>query len=216
MSFWCGTCVQSASLSHAFTCSFVQIEDALLSDETALSHRVGASLQRTDEFGRILTPKESFRDVSYAFHGYQRAASKKEKNLKQLKRDRAQSGLVDDAKNTPYLESHNPSQLVDDFKARKWRPKLKKKPKKKTDGLTPGAFGKKKADFIDKYVAQSVAAAAEAAEHAASAVQPMAVALPKGGGGGASAAAGEAGGADVKKGGDADRKLMPPPPPPPS
>ena len=65
----------------------MQIEEALLSDSSALAHRVGASLQRTDEFGRVLTPKESFRDVSYAFHGYQRAASKKEKALKQLKRD---------------------------------------------------------------------------------------------------------------------------------
>lgn len=100
----------------------VQVEDALLSDSSALSHRVGASLQRTDEFGRILTPKEAFRDVSYAFHGYKRAASKKEKNLKSLVQGRAQAGLMDEV-NVPYHESRNPSQLLDDWKARKWRPK---------------------------------------------------------------------------------------------
>lgn len=99
-----------------------QVEDALLSDASALSHRVGASLQRTDEFGRILTPKEAFRDVSYAFHGYKRAASKKEKNLKSLMQGRAQDGLLDET-NVPYHESRNPSQLLDDWKARKWRPK---------------------------------------------------------------------------------------------
>lgn len=100
----------------------MQVEDALLSDSSALSHRVGASLQRTDEFGRILTPKEAFRDVSYAFHGYKRAASKKEKNLKSLLQGRAQAGLMDEV-NVPYHESRNPSQLLDDWKARKWRPK---------------------------------------------------------------------------------------------
>lgn len=98
------------------------MEDALLSDGTALAHRVGASLQRKDEYGRILTPKEVFRDVSYAFHGYKRAASKKEKNLKSLQNSRAQAGLLDDT-NVPYHMSVNPSQLLDDWKARKWRPK---------------------------------------------------------------------------------------------
>lgn len=100
----------------------MQVEDALLSDSTALAHRVGASLQRKDEYGRILTPKEVFRDVSYAFHGYKRAASKKEKNLKSLQNSRAQAGLLDDT-NIPYHMSVNPSQLLDDWKARKWRPK---------------------------------------------------------------------------------------------
>ena len=102
--------------------ALLQVEDALLSDGTALAHRVGASLQRKDEYGRILTPKEVFRDVSYAFHGYQRAASKKEKNLKSLQNSRAQAGLLDET-NVPYHQSKNPSQLLDDWKARKWRPK---------------------------------------------------------------------------------------------
>ena len=181
----------------------------MLADDTALSHRVGASLQRTDEFGRILTPKEAFRDVSYAFHGYQRAASKKEKNLKQHKRERAQAGLVDD-QNVPYLQSRNPSQLVDDFKAQKWKPVYKKAPKKPAKSTVKD---KSKKDFIDRFVAQSMAAAAEQAATAASAKLPAAVAMPKEGLASVDNKSGD-GGSDALKKGDADRKLMPPPPPP--
>jgi hypothetical protein len=177
-----------------------------------LSHRVGASLQRTDEFGRILTPKESFRDVSYAFHGYHRAASKIEKNLKKLKRDRAQSGLVDE-KDTSYYQSRNPSQLVDDFKARKWKPAYQKGGKTAFQAKASAVKSGKK-EFIDKYVAQAAAAAAEQAANAAAAALPAAVALPGRDADGSGEIGGPKGGTALKKGGDEDYKLMPPPPPP--
>ena len=176
-----------------------QVEDALLSDETALAHRVGASLQRTDEFGRILTPKESFRDVSYAFHGYHRAASKKEKGLKKLKRDRAQSGLTDD-KNVPYHLARNPSQLVDDFKARKWKPKWIKGDggDKKGGGKGKKAGGKR--DEMDRFVEQAAAAARQKAVSDAAAVVVADPAARR---------------AEAAADGAAGRKAPPPPPPAP-
>jgi hypothetical protein len=175
-----------------------QVEEALLSDDTALSHRVGASLQRTDEFGRILTPKEAFRDVSYAFHGYHRAASKKEKSFKKLQRDRAQSGLVNE-KETSYCMSRNVSQLVDDFKSKKWRPKYVKGHHNRQqigDGSRRKVASKR---TVDRFVEQAAAAAKQ--EAAAASKQ---LAAP-------TTAAAKVRSADSE---DADRKLMPPPPPP--
>ena len=192
----------------------MQIEDALLSDASALGHRVGASLQRTDRFGRVLTPKEAFRDVSYAFHGYVRAASKKEKSLKSLRRERAAEGLVDEGDVT-YLQSKNPSQLVDDFKARKWKPKYRKVAKKKK-GESKVAPGKR--DFVDRFVAQAAAAAAQQAAASAAAQLPHAVALSAKNGAAAGTGSKETqnAAADGKaaNGKSADGAALPPPPPP--
>lgn len=196
---------------------WVQVDDALLSDSTALAHRVGASLQRTDEFGRILTPKEVFRDVSYAFHGYKRAASKKEKNLKSLVQGRAQAGLLDET-NVPYNESRNPSQLLDDWKARKWRPKWVNYGKDAKDGKG----GKKKAAKPHRDVAgvgveglSSITTGGAAGGAAASGRAPVrgarvAVATRSAAAEPAAAAA-EA----TPAAGSGEKAQMPPPPPPP-
>lgn len=143
----------------------MQVEDALLNDDTELAHRVGASLQRKDEFGRILTPKEVFRDVSYAFHGYKRAASKIEKNLKSVQKSRAQAGLLDDS-NVPYHQSVNPSQLLDDWKAKKWRPKWvnygkNAKTSKKSTASRKGGLGDARRDGVSAMLDGSSKSAAQ-------------------------------------------------------
>jgi U4/U6.U5 tri-snRNP-associated protein 1 len=43
---------------------------------------LGIKLEYRDEFGRKLTQKEAFRQLSYKFHGYGPSQKKKEKRLK--------------------------------------------------------------------------------------------------------------------------------------
>ncbi|WCJ19637.1 SART-1 family [Euphorbia peplus] len=45
-------------------------------------------IERTDEFGRIMTPKESFRKLSHTFHGKGPGKGKQEKRLKQYLEER--------------------------------------------------------------------------------------------------------------------------------
>lgn len=44
----------------------------------------GVKIEYRDEFGRKLTQKEAFRQLSYRFHGYGPGKKKREKKLKQL------------------------------------------------------------------------------------------------------------------------------------
>ncbi|CAL5208652.1 unnamed protein product [Lathyrus oleraceus] len=44
-------------------------------------------IERTDEFGRILTPKEAFRIISHKFHGKEPGKMKQEKRMKQFKEE---------------------------------------------------------------------------------------------------------------------------------
>ncbi|CAK8564834.1 unnamed protein product [Lathyrus sativus] len=44
-------------------------------------------IERTDEFGRILTPKEAFREFSHKFHGKERGKMKQEKRMKQFQEE---------------------------------------------------------------------------------------------------------------------------------
>ena len=41
-------------------------------------------IERRDEFGRIMTPKEAFRMISHKFHGKGPGKKKQEKRMKQL------------------------------------------------------------------------------------------------------------------------------------
>lgn len=44
-------------------------------------------IERVDEFGRIMTPKEAFRKLSHAFHGKEPGKMKKEKRIKQAQEE---------------------------------------------------------------------------------------------------------------------------------
>ncbi|KAL9673174.1 hypothetical protein QQ045_029428 [Rhodiola kirilowii] len=44
-------------------------------------------IERVDEFGRIMTPKEAFRQLSHAFHGKEPGKMKKEKRIKQAQEE---------------------------------------------------------------------------------------------------------------------------------
>lgn len=54
-------------------------------DENAVSD--GIKLEYRDEFGRVMTKKEAFRQISYRFHGQKPGRKKQEKRLKQLKEE---------------------------------------------------------------------------------------------------------------------------------
>ncbi|OQR89254.1 U4/U6.U5 tri-snRNP-associated protein, partial [Thraustotheca clavata] len=62
--------------------------DRNINDE--LQIKDGVKLDYRDEFGRLLTKKEAFRQLSYRFHGHQPGKKKQEKRLKQLKEELSQ------------------------------------------------------------------------------------------------------------------------------
>ncbi|EQC28502.1 hypothetical protein SDRG_13830 [Saprolegnia diclina VS20] len=62
--------------------------DRSFNDE--LQIKDGVKLDYRDEFGRLLTKKEAFRQLSYRFHGHAPGKKKQEKRLKQLKEELAQ------------------------------------------------------------------------------------------------------------------------------
>ena len=51
---------------------------------------VEVALTKKDEFGRVLTPKEAFRQLSHSFHGIQPSQNTKEKRMKQIAKELAQ------------------------------------------------------------------------------------------------------------------------------
>lgn len=65
-------------------------KDSRAYDPSSTDH--GVKLEYRDEFGRKLTQKEAFRQLSYKFHGYGPSQKKKEKRLKALElQQKAQS-----------------------------------------------------------------------------------------------------------------------------
>ena len=92
------------------------MKEALLDDDDELAAEVAAALQRRDGFGRIQTPKDAFRDLSYNFHGMTKAVSKKEKYMK---------AITNELNTKSTLSSDNPSQLLDLYKAGLWKPPKK-------------------------------------------------------------------------------------------
>jgi len=86
--------------------------------EDDIAATVEVALTRKDEYGRILTPKEAFRQLCHNFHGIQPSQSSKEKRMRQAARELAQKkaatasiegGVVGNLKNvqetkaTPYM-----------------------------------------------------------------------------------------------------------------
>jgi len=58
-----------------------------------LAHRE-IKLEYRDKHGRLLTPKEAFRDMSHQFHGYGSGKRKEEKKLEQIAREQAEARLA--------------------------------------------------------------------------------------------------------------------------
>lgn len=49
--------------------------------------RIENALRKVDDFGRILTPKEAWRQVNYSFHGWGASKNKREKIIKKYVED---------------------------------------------------------------------------------------------------------------------------------
>ena len=58
--------------------------------EDQIAADVEVALTKKDEFGRVLTPKEAFRQLSHSFHGIQPSQNTKEKRMKQIAKELAQ------------------------------------------------------------------------------------------------------------------------------
>ena len=52
------------------------------SDQTQFAQDIESALTRKDEFGRVMTPKEAFRQLCYKFHGIKASKNKQEKKIK--------------------------------------------------------------------------------------------------------------------------------------
>eukprot|EP00889_Picochlorum_renovo_P004137 jgi/Picre1/31167/NNA_006521.t1 len=58
--------------------------------EDEIAANVEVALTRKDEYGRILTPKEAFRNLCHSFHGIQPSQNTKEKRMRQAAKEIAQ------------------------------------------------------------------------------------------------------------------------------
>jgi U4/U6.U5 tri-snRNP-associated protein 1 len=56
-------------------------------NETQLATDVEVALTKRDEFGRVLTPKEAFRQLCHRFHGIQPSKNTREKRAKQVAKE---------------------------------------------------------------------------------------------------------------------------------
>lgn len=79
-------------------------------DKVALD--VEAALTKRDEFGRILTPKEAFRQLCYSFHGIQPSKNTKEKRLKQVEKEISQKKVASGAAQTSSLAAVKVAQVA--------------------------------------------------------------------------------------------------------
>ena len=57
------------------------------SDQTQFAQDIESALTRKDEFGRVMTPKESFRQFCYKFHGIKTSKNKQEKRIRKYKEE---------------------------------------------------------------------------------------------------------------------------------
>jgi len=66
------------------------IDNMYETDEgTRINTSIEAALTKRDEFGRVMTPKEAFRQLCYQFHGIQPSKNKQEKRLRKYQEDLA-------------------------------------------------------------------------------------------------------------------------------
>merc|ERR1719191_2310306 len=64
------------------------VKHALFSDENnGQVQRIETALRRTDDYGRVLTAKEAFRELCYHFHGKHPSKNRLNKRAKQYVRD---------------------------------------------------------------------------------------------------------------------------------
>ena len=67
--------------------------------------RRAIKLEYRDKHGRLLTPKEAYRDLSYHFHGYGSGKRKEEKKLEQIAREQAETRLAAQATSLGALQA---------------------------------------------------------------------------------------------------------------
>ncbi|QDZ19424.1 U4/U6.U5 tri-snRNP-associated protein [Chloropicon primus] len=60
------------------------------SDNGQFAQDIESALTRKDEFGRVMTPKEAFRQLCYKFHGIKQSKNKQEKKLKKYLEEQKQ------------------------------------------------------------------------------------------------------------------------------
>lgn len=80
------------SRNSFFTKSMEGYKDVYTGGKTddQIAADVEVALTKKDEFGRVLTPKEAFRQLSHSFHGIQPSQNTKEKRMKQIAKELAQ------------------------------------------------------------------------------------------------------------------------------
>lgn len=66
-----------------------------------LQIRIENALRKTDQFGRILTPKEAWRQLNYSFHGFGASRNKQEKFIKKYAEDLKTKVRVSSASSVP-------------------------------------------------------------------------------------------------------------------
>ena len=83
------------------------VDDATTSD----GYKFGFRLDKFDEFGRKLTPKEAFRELCHRFHGIEPGRMKREKRLQQYQEEQKrlqQSSVMDERIKTTQREQATP------------------------------------------------------------------------------------------------------------
>ena len=65
------------------------LEAHAVNDESVDGYKFGFKLDKFDEFGRKLTPKEAFRELCHRFHGIEPGKMKREKRLRQFQEEQA-------------------------------------------------------------------------------------------------------------------------------
>ena len=75
---------------------FTKVRDVTSSfdDSTRFARDVEKALTRKDEFGRVMTPKESFREFCHQFHGIAPSKNKAEKKIRQYKEEQRTKKLA--------------------------------------------------------------------------------------------------------------------------
>ena len=71
----------------------VQLDERTATEKDRELAKREIKLEYRDKYGRLLTRKEAFRDLSYYFHGYGSGKRKQEKKLQQIAREQAEQRL---------------------------------------------------------------------------------------------------------------------------
>jgi len=96
--------LKSKSVNHEPLDSVVGRKNDKLKDVDKRDPAPKVRLDYLDEYGRQLTPKEAFRQMSHKFHGKKPGKNKQEKRIKQQKEEIKRKGM--DAGDTPNMTVH--------------------------------------------------------------------------------------------------------------